>query len=87
MFLDCNVQIDFEPLNKLIDSHAVPKDGDSSLVMSNGTVRVLTGKSFGEIPNQSYCGYRIFRDDTLALGEVIVLANFEVMSRLKSGKK
>lgn len=79
MFLKTQINIDFEPLNELIQSGNLPTDANTRLMMNDTTVYALTGKHFYEDRMQSHHGFRIVENASCDVGEVIILVNYELM--------
>lgn len=79
MYLNTEIKIDFTPLNELIESHKLPRDGYTHFMMNDYTVHALTGKHFYDDRRQTYYGYEILEGRYCKVGEVVVLANYEKM--------
>lgn len=79
MYLKTQVNVDFAPLDNLLDSMDIPRDGHTKLMMNNNTVRALTGKCFYDDRRQTYHGFEIIEGYDCGVGEVIVLVNYESM--------
>lgn len=77
MRLNTKIIIDFNDLNKMLEEHAIPHDGFSRLMMNDYTVHSLTGKHFYDDRRQSYYGFPIIECYDCAVGEVILLVNYE----------
>lgn len=77
MRLSTNISMDFNDLDAILADHTIPCDGFSRLMMNDYTVHCLTGKHFYEDRKQSYYGFPIIEEPWCAVGEVIVLVNYE----------
>ena len=77
MRLPTNILINFEALNTMLNNPTIPRDGTTRLMMNDYTVHILTGKHFYDDRRQTYRGYPIIEGYDCAVGEVIVLVNYE----------
>ena len=84
MRLDTNIKIDFSILDSILEEHAIPSDGHTRLAMNDYTVHALTGKHFWQDRRQTYFGYQIIEDSWCAVGEVIILVNYEYFREAKN---
>ena len=75
MYLNTEIDIDFTQLDELIESHNLPRDGYTHLMMNDYTLYALTGKHFYDDRHQTYYGYEILEGRYLRVGEVVVLVN------------
>lgn len=81
MYLKTEIEVDFDPLDELIKSHKLPRDGYTHLMMNDYTVHALTGKHFYDDRLQTYYGYRIIEGRDCRVGEVVVLVNYDSMAK------
>ena len=81
MKLNTEIVVDFKPLDKLLSKHEIPRDGYSRLMMNDNTVYALTGKHFYDVRRQTYYGFEIVQNQECAVGEVIVLVDYERIVR------
>ena len=77
MRLDTEIKINFNALDAMLTESTIPRDGTTHLMMNDNTVSCLTGKHFYDNRRQIYHGYPIIQNESCALGEVILLVNYE----------
>lgn len=79
MRLDTEIKINFYALDEILTESTIPHDGYTCLMMNDYTVSCLTSKHFYDDRHQSYHGYPIIQNEHCAVGEVILLVNYERM--------
>lgn len=75
MILDTSISIDKSSLVRILEEEHLPYG--TRLMASDTTVSALTGKHFYDVRCQTFMGYPIIEDHNCALGEVIILVNYE----------
>lgn len=86
MRLPTNVLINFGSLDKMLEEFAIPRDGNTRLMMNDYTVHALTGKHFYDDRRQTYFGFQIIEGRECAVGEVVVLVNYEYFREVSANE-
>ncbi len=77
MLLNTRIVIDVEPLNKLLEQEKDLRSRHTMLLMNSDTFYALACTRLTADKSNKYRGFDVIKEETLPLGEVVVLSDYE----------